>query len=194
MKIDSIAFGAKFLAPVNIKKIEKEACKDFGVSLVELSARNKNDVNTVMGLIEPWGGFNSYTFDIAKDMHDICTNYKPPIFLNNPRIFALTKQTDDYSNLKSKEVLGIAELTFPSQDKVKFNYIETAPDFQKNNPNRAFGNIGKTLVKALMNMFKGNDLFLYSEKQNKDFYKQFGFKETTSGHKTTLMYFQNKDI
>lgn len=190
MKINSIAFGAKFRDTRTIVKQRGHFKENYNVAFVELSAKSKKDVDAIINLIEPWGGFNSYTFDIAKDMHDILSNYKQPSALNFPRFFAYTKQAEDFKHINEKDILGITEISFPKPNEIKINCLETSPLYRAEVATRPLKHIGTSLVKTIQEMFEGFSIFLCAEKNRVSFYKNLGFKNLQNNQHTSKLYFK----
>ena len=188
MHISSITFKACHLGNINIDKKQAKQISQQEVALVQLNPNNSKDLDSVMALILPWGGFDSYTLDITNDMHNIFTGGY--INKNNPKFLAITTQKDNFETLESEKILGITEITEPKDDVLKIDFIETEPNSRFKTQDRQYIHIGKSLVRTIIELTDRTYIITNAIKENINFFKGLGFKKKSSTKFTCQMFFK----
>lgn len=179
MKVQGISFRARYLDEVKLRKINGAQVQECSASLVELDLKSKADNVCIQDMIYDWGGSDSYTFHIARNMGQVyyeLNDNTSPI----PRVFAITEQKDNFDKLNSKKILSIAETTDIKPTIVNIDFIEThrAQAYGAKDPKYKY--LGTALVNCIKSVFKGKALELYSTDKALSFYLKNGFELMSS--------------
>lgn len=168
-----INFTASYINQAQIKEKYPNSSKfqEKSASLVELSMLDKNDVKTLEELSYDWGD-TSY----ATNLHDLAKYVisKGRSDLNT-KILAITTQKDNFENLKPSKVLGLVEYTQKEDNSARINLLETNPEHTYYSNDREYKNIGKSLIKGVIEHSKADKVTLHSVSSAKYFYKKLGF-------------------
>lgn len=170
-----LSFKAKYISPVNIeKKTDSGHFKKYQVSLVELDPVDSRDLNCVKKTSLSWEKGNSLAEDIAISMQDEFINGRTS---EMSKYYAITTQVDDLKNLVAKKILGLAGVLTTEDKNVDYiDIIQISPNYTKENKNRKYRYIGKTLLNAIKNLAPNKDLILEAREAAVGFYQKNGFK------------------
>ena len=179
MQVQKVSFGARYIDEVKIRKVNGAQIDEYKASLVELDPKSEKDNFCIQDMIYYWGGFESYTSDIARNMGQVLcelNDVRMPI----PRVFAITEQKDNYDKLRAEKILSIAETTDLKETVVNIDFLETHRDQASGAKNPKYIHLGTTMINCIKSMFKGKTLELYSTNDALGFYLKNGFELKSS--------------
>lgn len=154
-----VHFGAKYIKTVNYTDNKNTPAK---IAFVEINPKSELDTNTMKTLTNEW--YDAlYVRNIYEDVLEL-RKEKPKI---NSKIFALTKQNQNYKNLESRQILGIVEMTKKDTQTSYIEYLQVNP-LMKNS------RIGTHILNILKEMHKSIEL--HSAASALEFYTKNGFE------------------
>ena len=168
-----ITFKAQYIDSTNIIKIADNKNKNaHKVSFIELDAKDPSDLNAIRKVARSWDKY-SYASDIY--------NHALSAHLWNEdtgqAFFALTEQRNNFEKANPFDILGICEIRKRFGTNYYLNYIQTDPEFMFE-PLRfgeaTYKNIGKALIKKVLDYFPKKNLVLHATSSSIDFYKKIG--------------------
>ena len=183
---NTISFGAKFVQKLPIRKYsyeKKDYIQDYA-NLVELDVHDKKDIRALDDIAIDFGG-DSYVNNMCAYVKQIARTEKNKI---NKNIFVLTRQEDNFENLKTLGVLGVAETSKMGDKTIELEYLQVHPMYVYARPPRSVKGIGSAIVKYLQLVNDKITLIATSSA----FYKKCGFKKV-SPNGNRMLWEKNKD-
>lgn len=169
-------FGAQYVTKVQAEKYsnDEESYVPSKLPVVELDLLNKKDVRALKELNLFWQG-SDYIMNICYDVNRVYN-----INQDNERthLYAITTQKADFENLRSDEILGIAETKHPNiNEPVSLEYIQVSPDLQGVFYPSEYKHIGTAMLNFLKDRCKNKKIILTSAVNASKFYEKNGFKK-----------------
>ena len=179
-----ITFQAKYLSPVNIGKInDKKNIVPYKAAIVELNPNDIKDsfsLNLVSYFSLKKKRFADSIFEDFLDTTDGKVNNR-----NWVKYIALTKEQDSYKYIKSRNILGLAEISSAPlfKDCIYLDYLQTVKKrfFNK------YCFVGRETLEFLKKMYPDMDIVLRSLTSAVKFYKNNGFYVAEEGKKDGLI-------
>lgn len=172
----SVSFTANLITHTSIpKRASMVHYSKAPVSLVELDPNDKNDINAIRGTEKAWFGHGGvYIEQFSRDFEKQLLDED----VTKGHFYAVTAQTDDLKNLKSDKILGVMQFNETSDTVNEIKWLETNPKSQKlRGYGREYKNVGKLLVKHVLNTFNKKDIFVQSAYRAINFYKKLGAEQ-----------------
>ncbi len=168
---DTISFGAKFIRKLPVKKYSytDKIYKQDTANLVELDVHDKKDMQALEDIAKDFGG-DSYVNNVYIDARQFANTDKSKV---KKKFFVLTRQIDDFENLKTLGVLGVAEISKISPKGIELDYLQAHPMYVYARAPRFVKGIGSAIVKYLQLVNDKITLIATSSA----FYKKQGFKK-----------------
>ena len=179
-----ISFGAQFVQKLPIKKYSYENkiyTKDYA-NLVELNAGDSKDLQAIENIAIDFGG-DSYANNIYNSSKSSRNN-------NKSRLFALTKQTDNFENLNAYDVYGIAKISKIKNAEIELEYLQVHPRYIYTKRPFVKG-VGSSILDYLK--LVNNKICLYYTPSAYMFYKKNGFKKLSPDGNIMLWEKRPKD-
>ena len=173
---NSISFKAKFIQNGQIKKLNKISGKYISTSVKIIELENKKeDVRIVKQLNDSWKN-SKYTDYIYGTLY---SSFSHPTPDNNRKVYAITTQTSNLKNLKSANILGLADIETESNSEIVLKYLQIAPETNFDNENRKYKQIGKCFLDYLK-VFFNKTIKVNSDIHAIRFYEKNNFKPVSS--------------
>ncbi len=120
----SISFQAKFINSTQIlKNAGQNIYKPMKTSFLEIDTTNKNDIAALSVVDKYWD--NSF----ACNIYTTANALKHGIFdIDEYKIYALTKQLNNFDKLDGTQILGLAEISPKTDGAIFIDYIQVAPE------------------------------------------------------------------
>lgn len=138
---DSMNFKAQLSSKVKIKHFQKGKWQDKSVSFIKFDTNKRKDRAAIEEVSKLWQGKN-YSASISEEAE---------ILKKNSKVYGITLQNEDFSNINSEKVLGL--LTTDEIDKstkaVEIYRMGVIPEFSHSQKNRKVKHIGKALIEGL---------------------------------------------
>ena len=195
--MSDINFTANYIKPIQIKKLQGIKYKPYEASLVELT---KEDIPSIKQVSRDWKSIISTLIECDTSLYMGDKNY---------HFYALTKQKENFSSLKSNEVLGLMEIE-TGKDLNKIVALETNPKYisykygsfkdrvktfvkklKEFKPFREYKHIGKGLLNIAKEQSQTKEIELYARRQAINFYKKEGFKHTIFSTRANTFHFKH---
>lgn len=168
-----INFKANLLSTAKVKMYTNgHNCKDCNVSFVQLNTDSKSDFRTICEVDSCWENKSSLANDIRNCFQD-CVLKKET---DKTYFYALTKQRNNFENLDSDEILGLAQVTEESSNEVVLDYLQSDPENNYFSYRPSYRKIGTAIMNCLEQLFSGRKMTLYPIEEAKSFYEKLGFK------------------
>lgn len=190
-----INFTARYIKPIEVKKLEDKTYNPAVLSFVEFEPNNLDDLSTLCKVSHSWG--RSYAKKIYDNAYKKFFNVQEdPTFY-----YGLVVPQDSYEKIDKKDVLGLVEY-MPSEQNGNFiTYLQVNPNSinksaLKENVSKVFNTIknsltfndaksrnenykgvGTGILDALKSMTKDEPIFLVSDKSAEGFYLKNGFSK-----------------
>ena len=168
---NNISFTAKFISPATVlKSTGTSGYLPKTVSCVELSAKNKQDMQALKELHDLWGehNYSGAIYDEALCINDFYDDYRPTFY-------AITKQKDTFEHIKAEDVLGLAETSNTFGAMKSLDYLQTNPKFlHKVQP--AFKHVGTAMLNFIESINKGRRIEINSVPEAESFYLKNGYQ------------------
>lgn len=172
-----ISFGANFLRkmPVKVYSYNQKAYKPAEASLVELNPLDINDVNALEDTARNFGGET-----LANNVYIHANSAFQRGKAGNMRLFALTKQGNDFQKLNTADILGVAEISLSKteQSGIELKNLQVRPQYAHASRRRYIKNIGASIVNYLKETYK--KIELNSTSSSIRLYEKLGFKRQNS--------------
>lgn len=169
-----ISFKANLVNNTNVKCLNKNGnYKNMPVRLVELEVDSDLDLEALAKVKENWKDGDVYAQDVHMCFEQYHNNIRPN---TSEKFYALTSQYGGYENLDGNKILGVAQVYKESGNAVEIEFLQTNPQYKYGIENRKVKHIGKAITQSLKEIFKGNEISLFSTKVGKPFYKKLGFE------------------
>lgn len=171
---ENISFKANFIKPTTILTNNNTPKT---VSFVRLDPESISDMNTMRTIANSWGKNKTFVTDIIQDMDD-CTDFFEHM---GKKFFAITLQKDNFENLSSDNLLGLAEIIQSSADAVKLKYLQVHPEHTtktRKHKISEFKHIGTAIINALTEIFPNKIIRGEATTEALDFYLGYGFQKT----------------
>ena len=173
----SVNFTANLISHPSIpKRASAVHYKQTPVSLVELDHNDKNDVKAIQQTEKSWFGHGGvYIEQFSRDFEKQLLEED----VTKGHFYALTSQKDGFDKLQSDKILGVMELNETSDKVNEIKWLETNPKSQKlrGGYGREYKNVGKSLVKYVLNTYNKKDIFVQSAYRAINFYKKLGAEQ-----------------
>ena len=169
-----INFKASYhLSTEYLKKNVNNEYEKFPASFVEIQTKQKDDIFALMHTAKLWqtenNGKTTFASDIAHDAY--YDNH-----IQTAKIFALTKQKNNFENLIPEKILALMEVLPRGKKLQEIIFLQVSPEKNFNNKNREYKNIGKSFVTSLINLFPQKDIVLEPLENARKFYLKLGFE------------------
>lgn len=148
--------------------------------LVEMNSLEPNDVNAITQIKEKWSD------SLYAKMIYIPTNS------SQRKIYALTSQTDNFSQPEPDKIMGLADF-FISEKNVNLKFLQVSPEIL-NDEQRQIKGVGRSLIQSMVSHLSNlgiETMDLFAEPRVKPFYKKvfpkIKDKESTKDSYTNLI-------
>ena len=174
LKCHNINFGAKFITQTNIKKFdnEKKIFSPEKISFVEIEPNERNDLKALANITKFWADKDSYASTIALTAISIAAGYTSK---NTHKIFALTKQNNNFDKINDRDILCIGEVEVTDNiSPIRLNYLQVHP---KNVYSTAplYKYIGTSFLNMIKQLYN-TSIILDADSSAVKFYEKNGFK------------------
>ncbi|MBE7704073.1 MAG: GNAT family N-acetyltransferase [Cyanobacteria bacterium SIG28] len=172
-----ITFGANYISTANIKKYSpSKQYTDCAANIVQLMPESKRDFKAIREVAGLWRNA-----DFARDIRDHFEGTRvAPRRDSNPKFYyALTKQKNDFENLDSSSVLGIAEVTNNSEGNFRIDYIQVDPKYEYNEERKSaskYKSIGSAMMKTFEKILDFRKITVTPVFSACEFYEKLGYK------------------
>lgn len=173
INMDSINFTANHIKNVNIAKRYYNNYKPCKVALVEMESTNPGDIKAIEKTANKWD--ISFTVFTHQDMLEAQKNEE---LLPKLKVYALTKQKNNFEKMNYSDILGVIEVVKKDDPGTKIEILQTKPSFinDKHNKKPAFTHIGKNLVNYVKKEYNKEPLYVNPTKVAVPFYEKLGFR------------------
>lgn len=178
-----ISFKANLINHATVKRqgIDNKF-HDKEVSFVQINPLSENDMRAINLVNLDWADGNTLARDIAKTINNCYCKYDiSPKF----KVFALTKQKDNFENLCAKDILALTQVRKQSPTQLFIDYLQVAPEYQYGREKRGFKKLGAALLNSVISHIPNKETFLKARESAIDFYKTQGFELT--GKRTEMI-------
>ncbi len=152
----TVNFRAKFVQRTNLPDSRE-------VSFVEINPKSSADVEAMKKLSNEW-----YDANYAKNIYEDVVNLSSKRPRIASRVFALTSQKENFKNIESRQILGIAEMTAVNNRTTPYlEYLQVDPLMKKSG-------VGTSILNVLKKMH--DSIELNSAVSSVGFYKKNGFE------------------
>lgn len=167
-------FRAKFVASTQVKKLNtlKNEYEKCAVSFLEFDPANKKDLKAIKDVSRYWCD-SRFGWDVFQSADAITYGN---LDREANKVYILTKQKNDFDNLRYDDVLGLADVETnqnkEGKDYLNLHRLQTNPDFiDKERP------MFKYIGTSILNILKGFNkiIELNSVSSAIDFYEKNGF-------------------
>ncbi len=173
-KLNSVNFGAKFLTNTEISKYnpKKKTYQPLNVSLVEIEPASNDDLRTLVNVAKGWGKNHTYATDIASTASGIAGDFLPA---ENFKIYALTRQDENYEKLNEHKILGLAQIELEKHQPAELAYLQVNPETAYASDTRQYKQIGTGFINVLKKIYN-KAITLSSVYSATNFYEKNGFE------------------
>ena len=182
MRTDKLSFGAKYINPINVGKLEGKACKQVDVSFVEINPFNKEDRFALSEIAHYWE-HDKFAGNISV-CADLINESKSA---DGIKIFALTSQGDSFEKLNPEKILGVIETEDTAPFHIHINRFQTKPDYVYKK-DLEYSGIGTSILNSLKEMYNKISAISESDQSVRKFYERNGFYETSKGSNFFIWY------
>ena len=176
MQVHNITFGANYIKDASIKKKNwKGFFEPYSVKMLEFNPKSKDDIKAVNDVVWPWGGFRSFSYEIAENMSDILEGLNRS---SSYKFYALTQQKKDFEQLNPKDILSLVQIIDNGKDRIKISFLETNPKYAYASKNSIFKHIGSAMLNAIESMFENRDFYINATDESIPFYEKCGYVKT----------------
>ena len=167
-----VSFGAIPLNKVFIKKFDRDTGNFIPIeaSFVKLDAKNKNDLKVTRSVAEQWQQ-NLYMKKIAT-----AANWMDYVPID---VYALTTQTKNLKKLKSKQILGFAEMrkdqNFPKYQQLYRLQVKPEAINVNQQNKKQYQKVGSAILDSLKQIYSNISLFSINSINVERFYRKNGF-------------------
>ena len=169
----SLNFQAKLIEQTQAKKLvypEKDY-QSVNLSFVEIEPANKRDINALREVAENW--------DCATFATDIYTTARAlsrkSLDSESYKIYALSSQRQNFDQLISDDILGIAEFKKDGANTGNLNFLQVDPDLIMSYDKPRYKYIGTGILNSLKSLYS-KAITLTSVYSAALFYEKNGFK------------------
>lgn len=167
----NISFTAKFISTATVRKFANSGKYiPTDANVVELSAKNKNDLKTLQEIKELWREPN-YAGAICEDAFRAKATYEE----YKPSFYAITTQKDNFEKLQPEDVLGLAETRTTFGAIKSLDFLQTNPKFLKK-IKPAIKGIGSEMLAFVESINKGRRIEANAVVGTEPFYLKNGYK------------------
>ena len=177
--INSINFGAKLVSCGDtIQQFDwlKRSYTPAKVNIVELDATDFYDMKVVREVAKNWKDAK-YIDSISGIVNSIFARF---IDKTEHSIYAVTTQKKNHSRLKTKKILGLAEINTSKEDNIKLDFLQVKPEYMQTEKDRKYRGIGQCLLNFLKKFHK-KSIFLHSDYSVTPFYEKNDFEVLEPG-------------
>ncbi|MBO6088373.1 GNAT family N-acetyltransferase [bacterium] len=173
MKTDKISFGARFINPVNVGKLDGKTYRQVDVSFVEINPFDADDIKALRNIAKYWKD-DKFITDISVNA-DMIFKEKSA---DGIKIYALTSQGDSFEKLEPDRILGVIETEDNAPFHIYINRFQVKPDYVYKR-DLEYSGIGTAILNSLKEMC--NKISAISERDEyvRKFYERNGFYETS---------------
>jgi len=151
------------------------------VSLVKINPHDKFDLQALDDIANFWE-YDKFSVNIYNHADVIYKGKEEP----NYRIFAITKQSDNFNKLISDDILGIADLDILSTSDAKIVHIQVEPELVYS-LNPKFKGVGSAIIESFKEIFSKIYLKSSLDLSVRNFYKKHKFQNYTN-YKTEFVW------
>lgn len=174
--ISPISFQAKQIKlknPYNVKKLaeNKMSYTEANISFVEFEPVNIQDYEALKKISKAWKEA-LFADNIKSVASDIIKRKKSK---KDNRIFFVTKQTDNFHQLDSESVLGIAHMYKDDSNMAELKYLQVLPTTKYGSRKREFKEVGNSIVRSILSLYDCN-VKVRPYYPAVSFYERLGFK------------------
>lgn len=166
---NKISFGAKFINPINVRKLKEKSYNQAGISFVEINPLCADDVSALKYIAEHWEK-DKYAINISNVANMIFKGKSS----DKTRIYALTTQGDSFEKLNPDKILGVVEAEEFLPFYIHINRFQVKPEYI----NKGFGT---AILNSLEEIYRKISLIAENDEYVKKFYERNGFYETSNG-------------
>lgn len=172
-----ITFGAKYLSPVNIGEIkDKSKVVPYQAAMTEFTPDDMRDLISLNFLA-------NFSIKRTKFANTIFENFSDTIDgklydKNWVRYLAITKEQDSYKYVKTRNILGLAEISSTQRypNEIYLNYLQTV----KNWFVQKYCFVGTSFLDYIKETYPDENIVLQALKNTVNFYKDNGFVVTNN--------------
>lgn len=175
MKTDKISFGAKFINPINVGKLDGKAYNQIDVSFVELNPFNSDDVSALRQIAKYWEN-DKFAMNIKETAEMIFKDKSA----DGIKIYTLTSQGDSFEKLNPDKILGVIEIEDAAPFHIHINRFQTKPEYIYGYKPEYKG-VGTSILNSLKEMCNKISAISEDDKSTRSFYERNGFYETSKG-------------
>ena len=157
------------------------------VAFVELDMSSSYDKKFINNITDSWRYYTDYV-DVMNVNFDYY--YDNPEAPKPPRIFALTRQTDNFDNLDYTKALGLVQTSDGLNNNIDIELLQTNPEYINFDRNTDIKYIGTTILDSLKEYFNGKKLTLYSVMEAIPFYQKNKFKPANARDNGRNLFYQ----
>ncbi len=169
-----ISFKANPINDTNVKYLNQNGkYKNLPAKLVELEIDSDLDLEALLKVKNNWKKGDDYAEFVCRAFQE----YHDKVKTNEAeKFYALTSQYGGYQNLDGNKILGVAQVYKEANGSIEIEFLQTDPKYRYGIENRKIKHIGKAITQSIKDIYKNNEITLFSTKVGKPFYKKLGFK------------------
>ena len=163
-------FNGNFIKTGKIlKRTPSWDLKKYNASIVQISARDKQDVASIKQASKLWGDGHSIMYGILSSLiTDRGSNFY--------KYFVMTRQNKNFEVLNPKNILGLCQ-TCKTYDSQEIIYLITNPKYDYKAADREFSGIGKSFLDFVKEQSPNTNIEVFPMFSAVKFYKKYGFKQ-----------------
>ena len=152
----------------NPKKKTYSPCK---ISFVEIEPNNPSDLKSLYEIAKHWHG-STYAPDVALTAYHVSKNI---LSKEKCKIYALTRQTEDFHELNPHKVLCLSDITLQDDKPIEIEFLQVDPQMTCTVKNAAYKNIGSGFLNTIKGLYN-KAITLTSVFSAIPFYEKNGFE------------------
>ena len=188
-QINNIIFGAKYITNAPVKKFNyiKAKFEPYNASFVQIEPSNRTDYSAIKEIVKNWE-YGMFTREIFKTIQKLRDGELPDSLV---KVYAVTKQRNNFEKLRDDDILAIGEITKKSDKDIELEYLQVNPDLIYDYEQKKFKHTGSAFLNILKGLNGIRSIVLNSVYSATEFYEQNGFKLIDSSK--LKYYWKSKD-
>ena len=146
INFNNINFGAKYVSTTQIKQYDyiKQNYSPVPASFVEIDPSNQSDREALHDLLKDWKG-SDFTCSIVDSI-----DYESE---DTNKVYALTRQSKDFNNLRSSEIVGLADMDITKGKTPELMYLQVDPILLQKMEPPVYKSVGTGIINSLKRVY-----------------------------------------
>ena len=161
-----VNFKANFINTATVKKYAKNTNQYINkkATFLELDLTSSKDIEILKKLSFSWNA--AFLKSVLKNVEKKLPNWK---------VYTLTIQNNDFNNIDSEKILGIAQTSKQDSQSINLEYLQVRPEYTHLNSQRKFKQVGSSIIDCLKKIECVTRINVVSILEEVDFYILNGF-------------------